>query len=93
MSRAEYVSKAKSAAIKALQLDDSLSEAHTSLAGALFSELNLRESKREFERAIELNANYAFAHYSFGYTVLPALGEFDLAIAELRRAVDLDPFR
>jgi TolB-like protein/Flp pilus assembly protein TadD len=92
MSRAEYVSKAKSAAIKALQLDDSLAEAHTSLAAALFSELNLRESKREFKRAIELNPNYAFAHYSFGYTVLPALGEFDLAIAELRRAVDLDPF-
>ena len=92
MSRAEYVSKAKSAAIKALQLDDSLAEAHTSLAAALFSELNFRESKREFERAIELNPNYAFAHYSFGYTVLPALGEFDLAITELRRAVDLDPF-
>ncbi len=92
MSRAEYVSKAKSAAIKALQLDNSLAEAHTSLAAALFSELNLRESRREFERAIELNPNYAFAHYSFGYTVLPALGEFDLAIAELRRAVDLDPF-
>ena len=92
MSRAEYVPKAKAAAIKALQLDDSLAEAHTSLAGALFSELNLRESKREFERAIELNPNYAFAHYSFGYTVLPALGEFDLAITELRRAVDLDPF-
>jgi TolB-like protein/Flp pilus assembly protein TadD len=92
MSRAEYVPKAKSAAIKALQLDDSLAEAHTSLAAALFSELNLRESKREFERAIELNPNYAFAHYSFGYTVLPALGEFERAIAELRRAVDLDPF-
>ena len=92
MSRAEYVSKAKSAAIKALQLDDSLAEAHTSLAAALFSELNFRESKREFERAIELNPNYAFAHYSFGYTVLPALGEFERAIAELRCAVDLDPF-
>jgi len=92
MSRAEYVPKAKSAAIKALQLDDSLAEAHTSLAAALFSELNLRESKREFERAIELNPNYAFAHYAFGYTVLPALGEFERAIAEVRRAVDLDPF-
>jgi TolB-like protein/Flp pilus assembly protein TadD/class 3 adenylate cyclase len=92
-SRAEYVPKAKAAAIKALQIDDSLAEAHTALASALFSnDLNLRESKREFERAIELNPNYAFAHYSFGYTVLPALGEFDRAIAELRRAVDLDPF-
>jgi adenylate cyclase len=93
VSRAEYTSKAKAAAIKALQIDDNLAEAHTSLAAALFSnDLNLRESKREFERAIELNSNYAFAHYSFGYDVLAALGEFDRAIAELRRAVDLDPF-
>src|SRR6202011_3529178 len=93
VSRTEYTSKAKAAAIKALQIDDSLAEAHTSLASALFSnDLNLQESKREFERAIELNPNYAFAHYSFGYDVLAALGEFDRAIAELRRAVDLDPF-
>jgi TolB-like protein/Flp pilus assembly protein TadD len=93
VSRAEYVSKAKAAAIKALQIDDSLAEAHTSLAAALFSnDLNLRESKREFERATELNPNYAFAHYSFGFTVLPALGELDRAIAEVRRAIDLDPF-
>src|SRR6202011_1833990 len=93
VSRAEYVPKAKAAAIKALQLDDSLAEAHTSLAAALFSnDLNLHESKREFELAIELNPNYALAHYAFGYNVLLALGEFDRAIAELRRALDLDPF-
>jgi TolB-like protein/Flp pilus assembly protein TadD len=93
VNRAECTSKAKAAAIKALQIDDSLAEAHTSLAAALFSnDLNLPESKREFERAIELDPNYAFAHYSFGYDVLPALGEFDHAIAELRRAVELDPF-
>jgi len=92
-SRAEYLPKAKAAAIRALEIDDSLAEAHTSLGAALYSnDLNLRESKREFERAIELDPNYAFAHYSFGYTVLLALGEFDRAIAELRRAVELDPF-
>ena len=93
VSRADYTSKAKAAAIKALQIDDALAEAHTSLAAALFSnDLNLREAKREFERAIELDPNYAFAHYNFGYTVLLTLGEFDRAVAELRRAVDLDPF-
>jgi TolB-like protein/Tfp pilus assembly protein PilF len=92
-SRAEYLPKAKAAAIRASEIDDSLAEAHTSLGAALYSnDLNLRESKREFERAIELDPNYAFAHYSFGYTVLLALGEFDRAIAELRRAVELDPF-
>ena len=85
--------KAKAAAIRALQIDDSLAEAHTSLEAALYSnDLNLGESKREFERAIELDPNYANAHYFFGFTVLLALGEFDRAIAELRRAVELDPF-
>jgi TolB-like protein/Flp pilus assembly protein TadD len=93
VDRAKYTSKAKATAIKALQIDDNLAEAHTSLAAALFSnDLNLPESKREFERAIELDPNYAFAHYTFGYTVLPALSEFDRAIAEVRRAVELDPF-
>ena len=92
-SRAEYVPKAKAAAIRALQLDDSLAEAHSSLGAALYSnDLNLHESKREFERAIELDPNYVNAHYFFGFTVLLALGEFDRAIAELRRAVELDPF-
>lgn len=87
------MSRAKAAAIKALQIDENLAEAHTSLAVALFgNDLNLQESMREFERAIELNPNYAFAHYSFGFTVLLALGEFDGGIAELRHAVDLDPF-
>jgi TolB-like protein/Tfp pilus assembly protein PilF len=93
VNRVEYVSKAKAAAIKALQIDENLAEAHTSLAAALFgNDLNLQESMREFERAIELDPNYAFAHYSFGFTVLLALGEFDRGIAELRHAVDLDPF-
>jgi TolB-like protein/Flp pilus assembly protein TadD len=92
-SRAEYVPKAKAAAIKAVEIDDSLAEAHASLGAALYSsDLNLAASKREFERAIELDPNYANAHYFFGFSVLLALGEFDRAIAEQRRAVELDPF-
>ncbi len=92
-SRAEYVPKAKAAAIRAVQLDDSLAEAHTSLGAALYSnDFELGESKREFERAIELDPNYVNAHYFVGFTVLLALGEFDRAIAGLRRAVELDPF-
>ena len=58
----------------------------------LFNNLNLPGSQREFERAIQLNPNYAFAHYVFGFTVLPALGQIDLAIAEIRHGLDLDPF-
>ncbi|MBA3609574.1 MAG: tetratricopeptide repeat protein [Chthoniobacterales bacterium] len=55
-------------------------------------ELNLRDARREFEHAIELNPNYATAHHWFGITVLAPLGEHDHAIAELKRAVELDPF-
>ena len=92
-SPAEYLPKAKAAANKALALDNTLAEAHTSLAFLLFkSDGNLGESKREFERAIALNPNYAFAHYLFGFDVLLPLGEFDKAIAEVNRAIELDPF-
>jgi len=55
------------------------------------SDLNLRESKRELQRAIELNPNYAAAHHWLGKALWVA-GEFDYAIAELKRAVELDPF-
>ena len=49
------------------------------------------ESKKEFERAIELNPNYATAHHQFGNVDLSMIGEFDRAIAEGKRAVELDP--
>src|SRR6266550_3924598 len=89
---AEYFSKAKAAANKALQIDSNLVEAHASLGMIAFSEtLDLREAKREFERAIELNPNYALARYWLAYSVLLALGNHDQAIAELKRAVELDP--
>jgi len=89
---AECLPKAKAAASKALEIDDRLAEAHASLGLVLFhSDLNLRESKREFERAIELNPNYAAAHHWLGKAVW-VTGEFDYAIAELKRAVELDPF-
>ena len=89
---AECLPKAKAAASKALEIDDRLAEAHASLGLVLFhSDLNLRESKREFERAIELNPNYAAAHHWLG-KALWVTGEFDYAIAELKRAVELDPF-
>jgi len=92
-SPAEYLPKAKAAANKALALDNTLAEAHTSLGLLLFKyDGNLRESKREFERAIALNPNYAAAHYFFGHEVLLPIGEFDKAIAEMNRAVELDPF-
>jgi serine/threonine-protein kinase len=64
---AECLPKAKAAASKALEIDNRLAEAHASLGFVLFhSDLNLRESKHELQRAIELNPNYAAAHHWLG---------------------------
>jgi TolB-like protein/Tfp pilus assembly protein PilF len=91
-SAAEDWPKAKVAADRALSLDNKLAEAHVS-RGLLFAEdFNLREAKQEFEHAIELNPNDADAHYFLGFAVLAPLGDFDHAIAEMNRALELNPF-
>jgi len=88
----ESFPSAKTAAQKALELDDTLAEAHTSLGQILlFYDLDLAGSTKEFERAIALNPNYATAHHWYGVGPAMSLGEFDRAIAELRRAQQLDP--
>ncbi|MBA3961295.1 MAG: hypothetical protein H0X40_05260 [Chthoniobacterales bacterium] len=91
-SPVEYLPKARAAANKALEIDNSLGEAHASLGEVMIGELNPRDARREFERAIELNPNYATAHHWLGIDALAPLGEHDHAIAELKRAVELDPF-
>ncbi len=84
--------KAMAAAKKALKLDDTLAEAHTTLALALwYSDFDFSQANREFQRAIELNPNYATGHQQYGNNTLSALGRFDEAIAEGKRAVELDP--
>jgi TolB-like protein/tetratricopeptide (TPR) repeat protein len=88
----ECYPKAKEAAKKALKLDDTLAEAHTTLAMAIWLyDFDFPQAIREFQRAIELNPNYAIAHQQYGNTTLTALGRFDDAIAEGKRAVELDP--
>ena len=82
--------KALAAARKAVQLDDTLSEAHTSLANALVLNMQYAASLPEFQRAIELNPNYATAHHWYG-EALQGEGRFDEGVAELKRAQDLDP--
>ena len=82
--------KALAAARKAVQLDDSLSEAHTSLANALVLNMQYAAALPEFQRAIELNPNYATAHHWYG-EALQGEGHFDQGVAELMRAQDLDP--
>ncbi|MGI8732248.1 MAG: FlgO family outer membrane protein [Pyrinomonadaceae bacterium] len=83
--------QAKAAAQRALELDDSLAEAHTALAEYLnHYEFDRAGAEREFRRAIELNPNYATAHQWYG-NLLTALKRFDEAHVELGRAEELDP--
>ena len=83
---------AKAAALKALQLDEKLAEAHTALGLLLcWGDLDMAGSISEFQRAIALNPNYATAHHWYGNGPLVALGRFEEAIAEGKRAVELDP--
>src|SRR5438132_4901659 len=90
-SAREAYAKAKAAALKALQLDDKLAEAHNALAMVLFLYLDIASSIPEFQRAIALNPNYATAHHWYGFNPLSTLGRFDEAIVESKRAVELDP--
>ena len=82
--------KALEAAQKAVEFDDTLAEAHTSLARALASNLQLSAAMSEFKRAIELNLSYATAHQWFG-ECLQSEGRVEEALAELKRAQELDP--
>jgi TolB-like protein/Tfp pilus assembly protein PilF len=90
--RLEAYSKAKDAALKALRLDSNLAEAHMALGKVLFiSEIDFAGTTREYQRAIELKPNDATAHHWFGNDTLAGLGRFEEAIAEGKRAVELDP--
>jgi TolB-like protein/Tfp pilus assembly protein PilF/class 3 adenylate cyclase len=82
--------KALEAARKAVELDDTLGEAHASLARALASDLQLPAAMSEFKRSIELNPNYATAHQWFG-ECLQSQGHLEEALVELKRAQELDP--
>jgi tetratricopeptide (TPR) repeat protein len=87
----EALPKAKMLAERALALDDTLGEAHCSLALVLFRyDWDLAAAEREFKRAIQLNPGYAMAHVRYGQ-YLYTLGRFEEAIAEARRAQALDP--
>jgi eukaryotic-like serine/threonine-protein kinase len=83
--------KARAAALKALELDDSLAEAHTNLADTyLYYDWDFAKSDQEFQKAIALNPNYPTAHQWYS-ECLYVTGRFDQSIAEAKRALDLDP--
>jgi serine/threonine-protein kinase len=88
---AEYLAQAKTMALKALEMDDSLAEAHTSLAYARWlGDLDWAGAEREFKRALELKSSYVMAHEWYA-EYLAALGRHEEGIAEIRRAQQLDP--
>jgi serine/threonine-protein kinase len=87
----EAMPKAKQAAIKALELDETLAEAHTSLALVkTFFEWEWPAAESEFRRAIELNPGYATAHEWYGW-YLALMGRHNESRAALKRAEQLDP--
>src|SRR6202046_1837020 len=91
MTPKEAFPKAKVAAIKALELDSSLGEAHNSLAFVLDGfDWDFDSAGKEFQRAIELNPGYATAHHWYAWH-LSLLGRFDQAIEEMKKAKSLDP--
>jgi len=89
-SPAESVVPAEAAAKKALELDDSLAEAHASLGLIATEELEVNRGMNELERAIQLNPNYATAHHWLGLA-LATLRQSDRSVGELKRALELDP--
>ena len=91
MTPKEALPKAKAAAIKALELDSALGEAHNSLAFCLDGfDWDFDSAGNEFRRAIELNPGYATAHHWYAWH-LALLRRYDEAIVEMRKAENLDP--
>jgi len=87
----EVMPKAKEAALKALELDDNLAEAHASLGQiSAYYDFDFTTAEREYRRAIELNPNYPSAHQWLAEH-LSTMKRFDEALAEIRRALELDP--
>ncbi|MGE5208964.1 MAG: protein kinase domain-containing protein [Alphaproteobacteria bacterium] len=83
--------KAKEAAKKAVELDDTLAEAHIAYAQALqFYDFDYPQASKEFERGLQLDPNYANGRWRHSW-LLAALGRFDEAFTEMNRAIELDP--
>ena len=88
----ESLPKAKSAALRALRLDDRMAEAHSALGAVLgVCEFDWPGAEREFRRALELNPSSAVVRHYYGSWFLRTLGRVEEAAAEMRRACELDP--
>lgn len=89
-SPGELFSMARAAVAKALEIDDSLAEAHTSLAHLKTHEFQWRDAEREYQKSIQLNPGYATAHHWY-FLTLTMTGRFKEAQKEMERARELDP--
>ncbi len=88
----DAIDKQRAAATRALELDDMLAEAHTSLAVVrLTHDWNWMEAEQAFQRALKLKPSYAVAH-SWYAACLTTMGRFAEGIVEIKRAQELDPF-
>ncbi|MFB0564435.1 MAG: protein kinase [Candidatus Aminicenantaceae bacterium] len=86
----EAYSKGKKAALKALEIDDTLAEAHTSLADVMKFYFDWKSAEKEYKRAIELSPSYATAHHWYAYDLM-LMGRHEEAIKEINLAKELDP--
>jgi serine/threonine protein kinase/tetratricopeptide (TPR) repeat protein len=86
----EGIQKAKSAAYRALELDENLAEAHAALAGAFYVHWEWQDAGREIRRAVELNPNLSLAHQYYSL-YLETTGNMEQGLAEQKRALELDP--
>ena len=88
----EAMPRAREAATRALELDETLAEAHASLAYCLTNYYwDWAAAEREFKRCFELKPGYATAHHWYGLLYLVAIGQADEAVKEIRKASELDP--
>jgi TolB-like protein/DNA-binding winged helix-turn-helix (wHTH) protein/Tfp pilus assembly protein PilF len=90
MSAIEALPKMEEAASRAVELDDTLADAHTALAAARMNEWDWPSTEREFKRAIALNPNEEMAHRWYGY-YLEAMGRQPESLNEWKRAYELNP--
>ena len=89
-SPSETLPQAKAFVARALEIDDSIAEAHATLGLINYYSWRWSESEGEFERAIKLNPNYPTAHQWYS-GLLDAMGRSDDRFAEIKKAYDLDP--
>ncbi len=91
VSPKEFIPKAEAAAKKALEIDETLAEAHTTLGFIRYSyDWDWASGEREFKRAIELNPNFPTTHHWYNI-LLSSQGRFEEAMTEVKRAQELDP--